>query len=177
MRFPTMWYVRPAKPQINLRIRAVWSEALLVVWIIYECEATDWISFGVSKLKRRLHMLAWVYTCQKATLLEITCHGLYEFPLLFAFSLENLFCQGLCPFFSYQYKKIWQFSEPYIKHPIDINTSCYDTKHKLKCDHYFLHKLQLRHDCTHISNVNSWGNNSNKPFDFLLNPICIVVVL
>ena len=30
MRFPTMWYVRPAKPQISLRIRAVWSEALLV---------------------------------------------------------------------------------------------------------------------------------------------------
>ena len=26
MRFPTMWYVRPAKPQISLRIRAVWSE-------------------------------------------------------------------------------------------------------------------------------------------------------
>ena len=23
MRFPTMWYVRPAKPQIRLRIRAV----------------------------------------------------------------------------------------------------------------------------------------------------------
>ena len=30
MRFPTMWYVRPAKPQISLRIRAVWSEPLLV---------------------------------------------------------------------------------------------------------------------------------------------------
>ena len=29
MRFPTMWYVRPAKPQISLRIRAVWSEPLL----------------------------------------------------------------------------------------------------------------------------------------------------
>ena len=26
MRFPTMWYVRPAKPQISLRICAVWSE-------------------------------------------------------------------------------------------------------------------------------------------------------
>ena len=25
-RFPTMWYVRPAKSQISLRIRAVWSE-------------------------------------------------------------------------------------------------------------------------------------------------------
>ena len=30
MRFPTMWYVRPAKPQISLRIRAVLSELLLV---------------------------------------------------------------------------------------------------------------------------------------------------
>ena len=26
MRFPTMWYVRPAKAQISLRARAVWSE-------------------------------------------------------------------------------------------------------------------------------------------------------
>ena len=26
MGFPTMWYVRPAKPQISLRVRAVWSE-------------------------------------------------------------------------------------------------------------------------------------------------------
>ena len=31
MRFPTMWYVRPAKPQISLRICTVCSEPLLVV--------------------------------------------------------------------------------------------------------------------------------------------------
>ena len=37
MEFPTMWYVRPAKPQISLRIRAVRSEPLLVAWIFYEC--------------------------------------------------------------------------------------------------------------------------------------------
>ena len=37
MRFPTMWYVRPVKPQISLRIRAVWSEPLLVAWVFYEC--------------------------------------------------------------------------------------------------------------------------------------------
>ena len=35
MRFPTMWYVRPTKPQISLRIRAVWSEPLLVAWVFY----------------------------------------------------------------------------------------------------------------------------------------------
>ena len=61
MRF---WYVRQAKPQISLRIRAVLSEPLLVAWVFYDCYATDWTSFGVSKLKRRLHRLVSVYTCQ-----------------------------------------------------------------------------------------------------------------
>ena len=37
MRFPTMWYVRPTKHQISLRIRTVWSEPLLVAWIFYHC--------------------------------------------------------------------------------------------------------------------------------------------
>ena len=32
-------------------------------------------SIGVSKLKRRLHRLVWVYMCQNDTLLEITCRG------------------------------------------------------------------------------------------------------
>ena len=37
MGFPTMWYVQPAKPPISLRIRAVWSDLLLVAWIFYAC--------------------------------------------------------------------------------------------------------------------------------------------
>ena len=57
MRFLTMLYVRPAKPQISLRICAVRSEPLLVACIFFECKATDWTSFGVSKLKRSLHRL------------------------------------------------------------------------------------------------------------------------
>ena len=65
MRFPTMWYVRPAKAQTSLRIRAVWSEPLLVAWIYFDSWATDWTSFGVSKLKRRLHRLVWVYNAEK----------------------------------------------------------------------------------------------------------------
>ena len=31
------------------------------------------------KLKGRLHRLVWVYTCQNATLLEITCHSSYHY--------------------------------------------------------------------------------------------------
>ena len=37
MRYPTMWYVRPTKPQISLHVPAVWSETLLVAWIFYDC--------------------------------------------------------------------------------------------------------------------------------------------
>ena len=66
IRFPTMWYVRPAKTQISLRIHTVWSEPLLVAWIFYACYATDWTSFGVSKLKRRLHRLVKMTHCWKS---------------------------------------------------------------------------------------------------------------
>ena len=37
MRFPTTCYVRLAKPQLSLRIRAVWSEPLLVAWVFFDC--------------------------------------------------------------------------------------------------------------------------------------------
>ena len=53
-------------------IRA-FASRLNILWVL----SNDWTSFGVSKLKRRLHRLAWVYTCQNTTLLEITCHGSY----------------------------------------------------------------------------------------------------
>ena len=78
MRFPTMWYVRLAKPQISLRIRAAWSEPLLIAWAFYDYKATNWTPFGVLKLNRRLQRLFWVYTCQNVTLLEISCTGSFE---------------------------------------------------------------------------------------------------
>ena len=37
MRFPTMWYVGPAKAQTSLHIPTVWLEPLLVAWIFYDC--------------------------------------------------------------------------------------------------------------------------------------------
>ena len=36
MRFPTIWYVRPAYPQNNLCIHTVWSESLLSDRILYQ---------------------------------------------------------------------------------------------------------------------------------------------
>ena len=68
MRLPTMWNVRPAKAQISLRIRAVWSEHLHVSWTFYDSPASYRLltkhQFAFPKLKRRLHGLVWVYPCQ-----------------------------------------------------------------------------------------------------------------
>ena len=84
-----------SKAQTNLRIHAIWSEPLLVAWIFYDYKATDQTSFGVSKLKRRLHRLVWVYICQNATLLEISCgsnkeKGLIIYVLCFVGSISSL---------------------------------------------------------------------------------------
>ena len=49
-----------------------------------DCLATDWTTFAVSKLKRRLPRLVWVYTCQNATLLKITSQ-LISYLYLFVF--------------------------------------------------------------------------------------------
>ena len=108
MRFPTMWYVRPANSQISLRIRTVWSEPLLVAWVFYDCWATDWAPFGVSKLKRRLQRLVRTYTCQKATLLEISCTGSY--------------LSAICLYFSKKIK--WSYSWLYLASKIAYFT-CY----------------------------------------------------
>ena len=39
---PTKWYVRPAKTQISLGIRPVWSEALQSAWRNLGCLSTHW---------------------------------------------------------------------------------------------------------------------------------------
>ena len=56
-------------------IRA-FASRLSILWLY----TTDWTSFVVSKLKRRLQMLFRVYICQNATLLETSCHGSLYLP-------------------------------------------------------------------------------------------------
>ena len=88
MRFPTILYVRPVKAQTSLRIHAVWSEPLLVAWIIYMSVKLLVNIIWSSKLKRSLQRLIWVYTCQNATLLEITCHCSYGVKNIWGINLK-----------------------------------------------------------------------------------------
>ena len=55
---------------VHSLIRA-YDSRLNILWIL-----SYWSDiFGVSKLKRRLDRLVWIYTLQNTTLLEITCRG------------------------------------------------------------------------------------------------------
>ena len=56
IRFPTKWYVRPAKAQTSLRICADWSEPLLVAWIFYDCSANDRTSLEFLSLTARISL-------------------------------------------------------------------------------------------------------------------------
>ena len=69
----------------------VFANRLNILWAL----SYWWTSFGASKLKRRLHRLVWVYTCQNTILLEITCRG--SNALLHCFSLMRI------PFFKHAY--------------------------------------------------------------------------
>ena len=131
MRFPTMWYmyVRPAKPQTSLRIRAVWSEPLLVAWIFYECYVTDRTSFGFFKIERRLHRLVLVYTCQNATLLEITCHGSNMKPVHFAVSLSSTSCHPRNHNAMANKRFTWTLSEVAQRHIYSTNKLFYTRAH------------------------------------------------
>ena len=72
-------------------------ESVHAVRIFYECQATDTASFWVSKLKRRLHKLLWVYICQNATLLEISCHGsIMNIYTLHPVCASAQSCQSIC---------------------------------------------------------------------------------
>ena len=68
MRFRTMWYVRPAKPQIR-----AFASRLSFPWLL-----SYWLNTILGfKLKRRLQRFVRVYTCQNVKLLEISCAALF----------------------------------------------------------------------------------------------------
>ena len=63
--------------------------ALLVTWMLYDCYATDWTPFGVSKLKNGLQRLVWVYTCQNTTVFGITCHGSFILTINGSYAVKH----------------------------------------------------------------------------------------
>ena len=60
--FPTRLHMRPAKMQIRLRIRAVWSESPLSTWRCLETLATHRVPCEDSDRTARMRRLIWVFS-------------------------------------------------------------------------------------------------------------------
>ena len=72
---PTKWHVRPAKTQISLGIRPVWSKSSLSAWRKLGFLATHWAHSKDSDQTGRMPRLIWVFAGRTVTLLVLSCHG------------------------------------------------------------------------------------------------------
>ena len=71
--------VRPAKTQISLGIRPVWSESSQPAWRNLEPLATHWAHSEDSDQTGRMPRLIWVYPGCTVILLVLSCRGSYLF--------------------------------------------------------------------------------------------------
>ena len=71
---PTKWHVCPAKTQISLGIRPVWSASSLA-WRKLGSLATNWAHSEDSDQTGGMPRLIWVFAGRTATLLVLSCRG------------------------------------------------------------------------------------------------------
>ena len=69
--------VRPAKTEISLGIRPVWSESSLSAWRKLGSLATHWAHSEDSDQTGRMPRLIWVFAGRTVTLLVLSCRSSY----------------------------------------------------------------------------------------------------
>ena len=74
---PTKWHVRPAKTQISLGIRPVWSESSLSAWRKLGSLATHWAHSEYSDQTGRMPRLIWVFALRTVIVLVLSWGGSY----------------------------------------------------------------------------------------------------
>ena len=74
---PTKRHMHPAKTQISLSIRAVWSESSLSAWRKRGSLATQWAHSEDSDQTGRMPRLIWVFTGRTVILLVLSWGGSY----------------------------------------------------------------------------------------------------
>ena len=75
--------MRPAKTQLSLGIRPVWSESTLSAWRRLESLATHSAHSEDSDQTGRMPKLSWVFAGRTVTLLVLSCRGPYRSLWLF----------------------------------------------------------------------------------------------
>ena len=70
--------VRPAKTQISLGIRPVWSESSLIAWRKLGSLTSHWVPSKDSDQTGRMSKLFWVFAERTLILLVLSCRGPYQ---------------------------------------------------------------------------------------------------
>ena len=100
---PIKWPVRPAKTQISLGIRPVWSESSLSAWRNLGPLATHWAHSEDSDPTGRIPRLIWVFAGRTLILLVLSCRGSYSLTVSFVL-LTTLTLYRFC----YMWAASWQ---------------------------------------------------------------------
>ena len=74
---PTKWHVRPAKTQISLGIRPVWSESSQSAWRKLGSLTIHWAQSEDSDQTGWMPRLIWVFPGRNAILWVLSCAGSY----------------------------------------------------------------------------------------------------
>ena len=85
----TNWHVRPAKTQISLDIRPVWSEFSLSPWRKLGSLPTHWARIEDYDHTGRMHRLIWVFAGRKDHFVGLVMKRLFYFRRTFAFKLKG----------------------------------------------------------------------------------------
>ena len=97
---PTKWHVRPAKTQISLGIRPVWSESSLSAWRKLGSLAThwahskdwsDWAEAQADLSSLGTHLFCWFCHVVAQMFLVLGFNGSWALSLKWAASRENLY--------------------------------------------------------------------------------------
>ena len=76
---PTKWHVRPAKTQISLDIRSVWSKSSLSAWRKHGSWVVHWAHFEDSDQTGRMPRLIWVFAGRTCHFVGFVMHCLYVY--------------------------------------------------------------------------------------------------
>ena len=84
----TKWHVRPAKTQISVGIRPVWSEFSLFPWRKLGSLPTHWARIEVYDQTGWMSRLIWVFAGRKDRFVGLVMRRLIYFSRTFAFKLK-----------------------------------------------------------------------------------------
>ena len=140
--------VRPAKTQISLGIRPVWSASSLSAWRKLGSSAAHWVQSEDSDQTGRMPRLNWVFTGRTLILLVLSCRGSsYVSP-----RSEPCVCHGKYQWALWLWTLLWQWltQDLLLVLPFNITAGLIAQTHCEKNDHQGKSALHHHYNAVYV---------------------------